>query len=75
MQVKLIMWDDMFRDARYEILSASQIGKYVEPMVWMYTPVLNLPADIWDRYTRIFDSVWVASAFKGWSRQMSFAER
>ena len=64
-QVKLIMWDDMFRDARHETLALSQIGRFVEPMVWRYTPTLNLPADIWDRYANIFDSVWVASAFKG----------
>jgi len=64
-KVQVVMWDDMFREARLEILSASQIGKLVQPMVWMYTPVLNLPADIWDRYSQIFDAVWVASAFKG----------
>jgi len=64
-QVKLIMWDDMFRDAGVDVLQSSGIGSLVEPMVWKYTPVLDLPKDIWDRYSRIFDSVWVASAFKG----------
>lgn len=64
-KVKLIMWDDMFRDASLNVLTASGIGKLVEPMVWKYTPVLDLPKDIWDRYSSIFDSVWVASAFKG----------
>jgi len=64
-KVKLIMWDDMFRDARTEILDDSQIGKFVEPMVWKYTPSLDFPADMWDRYARVFDTVWVGSAFKG----------
>ena len=59
------MWDDMFRDARMEILDDSQIGKFVEPMVWKYTPSLDFPADMWDRYARVFDTVWVGSAFKG----------
>ena len=59
------MWDDMFRDAGVDVLQSSGIGSLVEPMVWKYTPVLDLPKDIWDRYSRIFDSVWVASAFKG----------
>lgn len=64
-KVKAIMWDDMFRDTRLEVLTQSQIGKFVQPMVWKYTPILDFPADMWDRYAQAFDTVWVASAFKG----------
>ncbi|XP_013408589.1 hexosaminidase D-like isoform X1 [Lingula anatina] len=60
-----IMWDDMLRNRSLHQLKASGIGDLVEPMVWQYSQQLELPEDIWCRYSQVFPSVWIATAYKG----------
>ncbi|XP_069939726.1 hexosaminidase D [Cherax quadricarinatus] len=62
----IIMWDDMMRNMPLDKLKSSRIGELVEPMVWQYqAKKFDLPADIFNRYSAVFDGIWVASAFKG----------
>ncbi|KAG8265868.1 Hexosaminidase (glycosyl hydrolase 20, catalytic domain) containing [Homalodisca vitripennis] len=65
--VKPLMWDDEFRKMSLQELIDSNIGSLVEPVVWKYTPTVDvyLPAEIWVKYSSVFGSVWIASAFKG----------
>ncbi|WAQ96921.1 HEXD-like protein [Mya arenaria] len=61
----IIMWDDMLRFLEQPVLSESGLGTLVEPMIWHYLPSFLLPPDLWDRLSRVFPNIWVASAFKG----------
>uniref|UniRef100_A0A1B6ENS6 beta-N-acetylhexosaminidase n=1 Tax=Cuerna arida TaxID=1464854 RepID=A0A1B6ENS6_9HEMI len=65
--VKPLMWDDEFRKMTLQELIDSNIGSLIEPVVWKYTPTVDvyLPAEIWVKYSSVFGSVWIASAFKG----------
>lgn len=65
--VQPIMWDDMFRSIPEEYLRDTGINKYVELMVWKYTPNVEdqITKSIWEKYASLFSSIWVASAFKG----------
>ncbi|KAL3876982.1 hypothetical protein ACJMK2_034752 [Sinanodonta woodiana] len=60
-----IMWDDMMRCVELPILLESGLRDLVEPMVWHYLTSFVLPPDWWDRLSRVFPNIWVASAFKG----------
>lgn len=74
--VQPLMWDDMFRklfkDSPVSALKDSGIGQYVDPVVWYYRPVIELPDLMWQQYSRAFKSVWVAGAFKGASGPSQF---
>ncbi|KAL4240788.1 hypothetical protein ACF0H5_001576 [Mactra antiquata] len=61
----IIMWDDMLRFLELPLLAESGLGNLVELMVWHYLPNFLLPPDIWDRFSKVFPNIWVASAFKG----------
>ncbi|XP_073415800.1 hexosaminidase D isoform X1 [Dendrobates tinctorius] len=66
--VKLISWDDMLRGASAQKLTDSGVTKLVEPMIWDYTP--NLDVDnrvaLIEKYSQSgFQKIWLASAFKG----------
>lgn len=65
--LRVIMWDDMLRTVDTSILLEFNLGRYVEPMVWHYTTAesFQLTPELWDKYSSVFDSVWVATAFKG----------
>ena len=65
LKLKPMMWDDQFRSFPEHVLIQSQIGHLVEIVVWSYTPVLELRSDVWNKYLTVFNSVWVASSFKG----------
>ncbi|XP_065199818.1 hexosaminidase D-like [Planococcus citri] len=62
-----IMWDDMLRSIDINLLKEFEIGQYVEPMVWEYHRVdtFSLGTDLWEKYSDVFEKIWVASAFKG----------
>uniref|UniRef100_A0A1B6CXU7 beta-N-acetylhexosaminidase n=1 Tax=Clastoptera arizonana TaxID=38151 RepID=A0A1B6CXU7_9HEMI len=62
-----LTWDDEFRKFSLQELIDSGIGSLVEPVVWKYTPTIDmyLPEEMWDKYAKVFGNVWVASAFKG----------
>ncbi|XP_075216498.1 hexosaminidase D-like [Lycorma delicatula] len=63
----VLTWDDEFRQLTLDELIASQISRLIEPVVWKYTPEIEaqLPFSLWDKYSKVFPAVWIASAFKG----------
>ncbi|XP_068119693.1 hexosaminidase D isoform X2 [Hyperolius riggenbachi] len=66
--VRVIAWDDMLRTATVQTLTESGVAHLVEPMIWDYTP--NLDVDdrtaLIDKYWQCgFHKIWLASAFKG----------
>lgn len=65
--LKIVIWDDMLRQMRLIDLQQSDIGRFVEPMIWVYTEDIYrfVPMQAWDKYATVFTTVWGASAFKG----------
>ncbi|XP_049776034.1 hexosaminidase D-like isoform X1 [Schistocerca cancellata] len=65
--LRVIMWDDMLRSIDPSVMNEYNLGKFVEPMVWHYLPAeaFQLSADMWERYASVFNTLWVATAFKG----------
>ncbi|XP_059472542.1 hexosaminidase D-like isoform X2 [Neocloeon triangulifer] len=65
--IDLLMWDDMLRHIDPLLLIEYEIGKLVQPMVWHYrnSKTFQLSRDLWPMYTKVFDGIWVATAFKG----------
>ena len=72
--VQPIMWDDEFHKVPLKAIQNSEIGQYVEIMVWKYSPgiLVELRNELWERYHDAFNGVWVASAFKGASSPDSY---
>ncbi|KAK6187956.1 hypothetical protein SNE40_005872 [Patella caerulea] len=60
-----IIWDDMLRLSELPLLKESGLGELVEPMVWHYLTDFMLPPGLFDRLSKVFPNMWVASAFKG----------
>ncbi|KAK9890873.1 hypothetical protein WA026_012217 [Henosepilachna vigintioctopunctata] len=65
--LKLIIWDDMLRHIPQEAMLEMNLGKLVEPMVWVYVEDIYrfVQPLVWDKYAATFRTVWAASAFKG----------
>ncbi|XP_030565277.1 hexosaminidase D [Drosophila novamexicana] len=66
-QLSVVIWDDQLRDMTLSELQNSQIGSYVEPMVWVYASDIYhfIQPQLWDTYSKVFPSAWAASAYKG----------
>ncbi|XP_014216975.1 hexosaminidase D-like [Copidosoma floridanum] len=66
-RVKILTWDDEFRDIEPQEIIDQGLNELVEPVVWKYTtdPISSLPDQLWDNYASVWSSVWVATAFKG----------
>ncbi|XP_026850248.1 hexosaminidase D isoform X1 [Drosophila persimilis] len=66
-QLGVVIWDDQLRSMSLSELQHSQIGSYVEPMVWVYASDIYrfIQPQLWDTYAKVFPSAWVASAYKG----------
>lgn len=62
-----IIWDDMLRHLPSTTLEFYNIGKLVEPMVWVYAEDVYrfVPTTVWEKYQAVFPFAWTASAFKG----------
>lgn len=62
-----MMWDDMFRTVKIADIMKSKVNTLVTPIVWKYTRELGkvFPPDMWNKYGKLFHSVWLGSAFKG----------
>ncbi|XP_053565755.1 hexosaminidase D [Bombina bombina] len=63
-----IAWDDMLRGASAQALAESGVPQLVEPMIWDYTPNLDVENQIAlvNKYRECgFQKIWFASAFKG----------
>ncbi|KAL3269502.1 hypothetical protein HHI36_008568 [Cryptolaemus montrouzieri] len=65
--LKLIIWDDMLRHISQQTMIDYNLGKLVEPMVWVYAEDIYrfVQPLVWDKYAGVFPRVWAASAFKG----------
>ncbi|KAM5135395.1 hexosaminidase D [Mantella aurantiaca] len=66
--VRVIAWDDMLRGACVQTLTESGVAQLVEPMIWDYTPNLDVDSRtaLIEKYWQCgFHKIWLASAFKG----------
>lgn len=72
--VQPIMWDDEFRKIPLKAMQDSKVGEVVEIMVWKYSSgiMVDLRSDIWEKYSSVFDGIWIASAFKGAANPESY---
>ncbi|XP_030610701.1 hexosaminidase D [Archocentrus centrarchus] len=64
----IIMWDDMMRDMSLDTLKASGLVGLVQPMLWDYTPNLdvNKTVSLLEKYCSSgMSDLWAASSFKG----------
>ncbi|XP_010736675.2 hexosaminidase D [Larimichthys crocea] len=64
----IIMWDDMMRGMSPDILKASGLVGLVQPMLWDYTPNLDVEktVSLLEKYCSAgMSDLWVASSFKG----------
>lgn len=66
-RTKVIIWDDMLRQIPTIELQDSSLGDLVEPMVWAYAENVDqyVSNQIFSKYSRVFPTIWTASAFKG----------
>lgn len=64
--VKPIIWDDMIRSSPH-LVGTTKLPQLVEPMIWAYSPdvpqLISRHVMYW--YTKYFDQIWIAGAFKG----------
>ncbi|XP_042204044.1 hexosaminidase D-like [Homarus americanus] len=72
--VQPIMWDDEFRKIPLKAIEDSQVGQLVEIMVWKYSTgiMVDLRSDMWEKYSSVFNGIWIASAFKGAANPESY---
>ncbi|CAH0555240.1 unnamed protein product [Brassicogethes aeneus] len=66
-EVRVIIWDDMLRHLSQQTMIDMNLGKLVEPMVWVYAEDIYrfVQPPVWDKYAVVFKTAWTASAFKG----------
>lgn len=67
-QLTLLMWDDMMRDMSPATLRDSGLVGLVQPMLWDYTPDLDVDktVSLLEKYSGAgLADVWAASSFKG----------
>ena len=65
---RLLLWDDMLRSMPEDVMvNSSSLSSNIEPVVWNYTPdpAQSLNMDLWNKYSRNFSTLWIATAFKG----------
>ncbi|EDV25366.1 uncharacterized protein TRIADDRAFT_23741 [Trichoplax adhaerens] len=62
--VNVLFWEDMIRT--WTIPEMEKL-KGLVPMVWAYRRNLDdaFPDNMWENYEKVFQTVWIASAFKG----------
>ncbi|TDG98328.1 hypothetical protein EPR50_G00217590 [Perca flavescens] len=64
----IIMWDDMMRGMSQDTLKASGLVGLVQPMLWDYTPNLDVDrtVSLLEKYCSAgMSELWAASSFKG----------
>lgn len=67
-QMNIIMWDDMMRGMSEDTLKASGLVGLVQPMLWDYTPELDVEktVSLLEKYCSAgMTDLWAASSFKG----------
>ncbi|XP_050547606.1 hexosaminidase D-like isoform X4 [Daktulosphaira vitifoliae] len=62
-----IIWDDMLRHLSVNSMQMYNIGKLVEPMIWVYAEDVYrfVMQTVWEKYQAVFPHAWTSSAFKG----------
>ncbi|XP_076054038.1 hexosaminidase D-like [Oratosquilla oratoria] len=62
-----IVWDDMLRHVSDAAMNEYNLGKLVEPMVWVYAEDVYrfVQPSVWTKFSQVFSHIWAASAFKG----------
>ncbi|CAG02579.1 unnamed protein product, partial [Tetraodon nigroviridis] len=66
--ISIIMWDDMMRGMSHDTLKASHLVGLVQPMLWNYTPDLDveITVSLLEKYHSAgMTDLWAASSFKG----------
>lgn len=66
--LNLVMWDDMLRSMTPEIIKESGLVGLVQPMLWDYSPTLDVENTVMlmERYKSAgMSQQWAASSFKG----------
>ncbi|XP_070707641.1 hexosaminidase D [Pempheris klunzingeri] len=66
--ITIIMWDDMMRGMSQDTLKASGLAGLVQPMLWDYTPNLDVDTTVslLEKYCSAgMSDLWAASSFKG----------
>jgi len=69
--IDVIIWDDMIRETESQYVIESNINNLVQPMVWHYLDINSFQLtseQFWQKYTYLFERIWIASAFKGASK-------
>lgn len=64
----IIMWDDMMRGMSQDVLKASGLVGLIQPMLWDYTPNLDVEktVSLLEKYCSAgMSDLWAASSFKG----------
>nr|XP_055050713.1 beta-N-acetylhexosaminidase [Misgurnus anguillicaudatus]XP_055050714.1 beta-N-acetylhexosaminidase [Misgurnus anguillicaudatus] len=67
-QIRLILWDDMFRKLSPESIKESDLHNLASPMIWNYDSKMDVReiGNLIFKYELAeFQTVWFASAFKG----------
>uniref|UniRef100_A0A914WNU3 beta-N-acetylhexosaminidase n=1 Tax=Plectus sambesii TaxID=2011161 RepID=A0A914WNU3_9BILA len=66
---RVLMWNDMFSETDVLLMNKSRLGELLEPVVWGYARDVNAPGyfpeGMFDRYSEVFQRLWLGSAFKG----------
>lgn len=66
--MSIMMWDDMMRGMSEDTLKASGLVELVQPMLWDYTPNLDVDktVSLLEKYCSAgMSDLWAASSFKG----------
>ncbi|KRT79356.1 glycoside hydrolase [Oryctes borbonicus] len=65
--IKILMWDDEFRNIPIEELQNSGLNALVELVIWKYASnvLSEVGFELFNKYADIFKTLWFASAFKG----------
>jgi len=65
--IRPMIWDDEFRKLDRSSIIDSGLGSLVDIVVWNYVSDVEIKLDdaLWSKYSKVFRSVWIGSAFKG----------
>jgi hexosaminidase len=69
--IDVIIWDDMIRETDTQLIVESNLHNLVQPMIWHYLDINSFQLrdeQFWDKYTKLFARIWIATAFKGASK-------
>jgi len=74
--VKILFWDDMVQnmDENVFLPFVNELKKHeLEPMMWGYMEDVRsyFQPHIYEKYGRIFGSIWIATAYKGASGELA----